>query len=179
LIVWPCGISSVGADACADSQAKSDLVGVAIFDRIERSLHSDSGLVETMWRRREIENYLCREDVLLAYARQQDAADDLFGRAEAARREDAMRQTIAEIAGALATLGKPSPWSEDIKAPDEFLNRLFDRFFEKLGLPNQMRKTSYHVLARFVRPEQIDAEVGEKLDAILAVARQARAAGLP
>ena len=45
-------------------------------DRIERSLHSESGLVETMWRRREIENYLCREDVLLAYARQQDAADD-------------------------------------------------------------------------------------------------------
>jgi hypothetical protein len=160
-------------------EAKPDLVGIAIFDRIERSLHSDSGLTETMWRRREIENYLCREDVLLAYARQQDAADDLFSRAEAARREDAMKQTIAEIAGALATLGQPSPWSEDIKASDEFLNRLFDRYFEKLGLPNQMRKTNYHVLARLVMPEQIDAEVNEKLDAIVAVARQARAAGLP
>ena len=68
-------------------EAKPDLVGIAIFDRIERSLYNESGLVETMWRRREIENYLCREDVLLAYARQQDAADDLFSRAEAARRD--------------------------------------------------------------------------------------------
>ena len=34
------------------------------------------------WQKREIENYLCMESVLLAYARHEQS-DDLFGRAEA------------------------------------------------------------------------------------------------
>jgi len=49
-------------------EAKSDLVGIALFDRPEQNLGGGPGLMELMWRRREIENYLVREDVLLAYA---------------------------------------------------------------------------------------------------------------
>lgn len=157
-------------------EAKHDLVGIAIFDRLTRELGGHSAMVELMWRRREIENYLCNRDILLAYARQEDGRSDLFGYAEAARRQDLMEEAIQEIASALTTLGRPSPWSEDIKASEDFLDPLFESFFKKLGLPNQMRKSSYHVLARFATPEQIDPEIGEKLDAIVAVARQARSA---
>jgi len=39
-----------------------------------------------------------------------------------------------------------------------------------------MRKTDYHALARSVPLEQIDPEIGEKLDAIVEVARTARGA---
>jgi len=84
---------------------------------------------------------------------------------------------IAEVTAALATLNRPSPWSDDIKASDEFLNPVFERFFKKLGLPNLLRKTDYHVLARLVPKEKLAAEVAAKLDAILAVAKKARPNG--
>jgi hypothetical protein len=129
-----------------------------------------------MWQRREIENYLCQEDVLVAYARH-DQPDDLFGRAEAARREQVMRECIVEVTAALATLSRPSPWSDDIKASDEFLNPVFERFFKKLGLPNLLRKTDYHVLAGLVPKDKLVPEITAKLDAILAVAQKARPNG--
>lgn len=157
-------------------EARTDLVAVALFDRLDKPLQSGTPLTEMMWQKREIENYLCQEDVLVAYARH-DQPDDLFGRAEAARREQVMRQCIAEVAAALATLGRPSPWSDDIKASDEFLNPVFERFFKKLDLPNLLRKTDYHVLAGLVSKDKLDPEVKAKLDAILAVAHKARPNG--
>lgn len=54
---------------------------------------------------------------------------------------------------------------------------MFERFFTKLGLPNLLRQTDYHVLADLVPREKLDAEVTAKLDAILAVARKARPNG--
>jgi hypothetical protein len=75
---------------------------------------------------------------------------------------------------ALQTLGRPDPWSADVKASDDFLNPLFDRFFKKLGLPNLLRKTDYHVLARLVPKEKIDPDVVAKLDGIFAVAQKAK-----
>lgn len=85
-----------------------------------------------------------------------------------------MTEAIDEVAQALETLGRPGPWSPDIKASDDFLDPVFERYFRKLNLPNLMRKTDYHVLAGLVRREQIDAEVVGKLDAIVQVAAQAR-----
>ena len=65
------------------------------------------------------------------------------------------------------TLGRPSPWSVDIKVTDDFLNPLFEKFYsEKLHLPNLMRKTNYHELARFVQSDALDPEVKDLLDAI-------------
>jgi hypothetical protein len=157
-------------------EARTDLVGVALFDRLEKPLQSGTPLTEMMWQKREIENYLCQEDVLAAYARH-DQADDLFGRAEAARREQVMRECIAEVTAALATLSRPSPWSDDIKASDEFLNPVFERFFKKLSLPNLLRKTDYHVLAGLVPKDKLAPEVTAKLDAIMAVARKAKPNG--
>lgn len=154
-------------------EAKPDLVGFALFDRIEKQLDSGTPLTETMWRKREIENYLCMETVLLAYATN-DQADDLFARAEADYRVQIMRNCIQEISLALQTLGRPDPWSADVKASDDFLKPLFERFFQKLGLPNMLRKTDYHVLARLVPRDEIDPEVVAKLDGIVAVAERAK-----
>jgi hypothetical protein len=153
-------------------EAKPDLVGYALFDRIEKPLDVGKPLTEVMWQKREIENYLCMESVLFAYARHEQA-DDLFGKAEADRRVRTMRECIQEVTNALQTLGRPAPWSADVKASDDFLNPLFERYFQKLGLPNLLRKTDYHVLARLVPKENIDQEVAATLDGIVAVARKA------
>jgi hypothetical protein len=154
-------------------EAKPDLVGSALFDRRELPLPDDLGAQGLQWRRYEIENYLCIEEVLFAYARY-NLHDDLFDQAEASHREQVMRESIAELATALKTLRKPDPWSPEIKATDDFLDPLFEKFFEKLGLPNLLRKTDYHVLARFVPKDNIDPEVIEKLDAIVAVSKIAK-----
>jgi hypothetical protein len=154
-------------------EAKPDLVGLALFDRVDTKLQQGTALAEIMWQRRKIENYLTRESVLMAYARN-DVPDDLFGLAQADRRERAMRESIAEVAAALSTLKGAEPWSPEIKATDDFLDPLFRRFFEKLGLPNLLRKSDYYVLARFLTQADIDPEVVHKLDAIVGVAARAR-----
>ena len=54
------------------------------------------------------------------------------------------------------------------------MNPLFDRFFQKLGLPNLLRKTDTYVLAGLVPADQIDREVTSKLDGIVAIAANAK-----
>jgi len=154
-------------------EAKKDLLGIAIFDRLEKELQTATPLQEMMWRRREVENYLCLEVVLLTHA-VQGWSENLFAHAEAPEREKAMRESIEEVSKALSTLGKPDSWSPDLKVSDEFLDPLFRKYFQKLSLPNLMWKSGYHELARLVPKESIDPEVTEKLDAIVEVARRAR-----
>jgi hypothetical protein len=149
------------------------LAGLAIFDRLTESRRTDTPLKEMQWKRRELENYLCSEAVLLAYVRSSDMGD-LFTSAEAERRAEVMRTCMEDMTDALKKLKGVSPWSPDIKASDDFLDPLFKAYFEKLGVPNQMRKTNYHVLARFVRRGDPDPEVVEKLDAIVGVAKRAK-----
>ena len=84
-----------------------------------------------------------------------------------------MRQAIDKVESALSTLGKGSPWDGDVKASDEFLEPLFEAYFEKLGLPNLMAKKNCHELVEHVPDGEIDREIGEKLDAIARVAESA------
>jgi ABC-type taurine transport system ATPase subunit len=153
-------------------EARASLVGVAIYDRLTHDLPSDPHLTHLMWRKRELENYLCRRETLLDFAAAEGRRliGDLFGKSW----RNAMDESIAEIEQALQTLGDPSPWGSEIKASDAFLDRVFKRFFDKLSLGNLMRKTDYHRLTAFVPPNEIDHEIVEKLDAIVETASNAR-----
>jgi hypothetical protein len=57
---------------------------------------------------------------------------------------------------------------------DDFLDPVFASFFKRLKLPNLLRKTDYHVLARHLRAEDLDPEISAVLDAFEAVALRAR-----
>jgi hypothetical protein len=85
-----------------------------------------------------------------------------------------MEQAIEKIREALADIGKPDPWSSDIKASDDFLDPLFRRFYGLMNLPNLMRNTDYHTLAPHVPLAEVDADVREALDAIADTASRAR-----
>lgn len=153
-------------------EAKKDLVGFALFDRLSDPLQDAAGLVERSWRRREIENYLCSRSVLLAWARRagsEGAELPLF----AQQWVEAMEASIDEVEKAMATLGKGSPWSPDTKVTDDFLDPLFSSFFKRLNLPNLFRKTDYHVLAQHLEADDLDPEIAAVLDAFAAVASQA------
>jgi len=155
-------------------EAKPNLVGIAIYDRLEAELPEDPYLVQRMWTRRELENYLCQRETLLAYA--EDQGREELGQLSGAAWRNAMEKAIQQVESALRTLGK-DPWSADIKASDEFLDPLFERFYEELGLPNRMKKSHYHELARFVPNERIDEEIQQTLDDIVSVAQRARPRG--
>ncbi|HOC44110.1 MAG TPA: AAA family ATPase [Thermoanaerobaculales bacterium] len=153
-------------------EAKQDLVGVALYDRLDQAPPVDPNLKQMMWQRREIESYIAQRKTLLAFAEAQGCAQlgNLFGGAWRV----AMTEAIAEIETALADLGKPSPWGEDIKTSDDFLDPLFKRFYKKLNLPNLMGKTDYHTLAPFVDPSDLEDEVVQVLDEIATAAESAR-----
>jgi ABC-type hemin transport system ATPase subunit len=154
-------------------EAKSDLVCHALFDRMDK-LPDDNypDFAIHCWQKCEIENYFTDRDVLLTWAREMGAEREggpLFGTAW----EQAMESAIEEIEAALTTLGE-SPWSDDIKVTDRFLDPLFASFFSRLSLPTLLRKTNYHELAKFVSPEKLDGEVRTVLDEIHGVALRAR-----
>ena len=156
-------------------EAKPDLVGVAIFDSIPQELDESGPLCALKWRWREIENYLCFPQTLLAYAEQVDGEPGpLFERPSRERQRVSMQQSMDEVAGALRTLGRPDPFGPDVKASDDFLDPVFQTYFSKLGLRNLMQKTDYHVLAHLVPRERIDSEISEKLDRIVEVAKKAK-----
>lgn len=156
-------------------EAKPDLLGLALYDRLASTPPVDPNLTQQTWRRREIENYLCQRETLLAWAEGQGRAEqgDLF----ASSWRDVMERSIEEISAALAALGKPDPWDDGVKASDDFLDPLFRKFYAGMMLPNLMTKTDYHTLAPYVREEDLDGEVREKLDAIAGVAGRAHARG--
>jgi len=155
-------------------EAKPDLVGIAIYDRLDANLPDDPRLAQRMWTRRELENYLCQPETLLRFAEDQGRKQQgaLFGEVWCTAMEEAIRQ----VESALRTLGK-DPWSADIKASDEFLDPLFKQFYERLGLPNLMNKTHYHALAAFVPEGAIDPEIRQVLDAIVEAASAAKPRG--
>lgn len=153
-------------------EAKHDLVGIALFDRLERALQPNEKLNEIMWEKREIENYFCTREVLSAWA-VHDVADDLFGIAERATRQNAMEKAIADVTH-LLEIDERSPWSPDVKATDEVFDRIFRVFFKEIKLPLSFRKRDYHLLAGFLSKQQIDPEVVQKLDAIVETALRAK-----
>jgi energy-coupling factor transporter ATP-binding protein EcfA2 len=156
-------------------EAKQDLVGIAIFDSISQELDGAGPLCQLKWRQREIENYMCFPETMLAYAERVDGEPGPLFEAEIRNRQkSAMREAIDEVVAALKILGRPDPFGPEVKASDDFLGPVFQKYFEKLGIRNLMLKTDYHILADLVPRAQIDAEIGEKLDYIVEVANRAR-----
>ncbi len=154
-------------------EALPDLRAVALFDRLDRELPDDRSVEWLMWKRREFESYVATPQTLECYAAAsgRDATPGtLFVESEQSRRVAAMSRSIASIEEAMKRLGKGSPWGPDVKASDDFLTPLFADYFERLDLPNVMPKKSFHVLARHVPRDEIDAEIRKKLDVIGRVA---------
>ena len=155
-------------------EAVSHLRAVAIFDNLQKNINKENDLEILQWIKREIENYLCNREILMAYAQEvehQATVGPLFSQAETQKRVNAMNESIEEVERAMETLSKGSPWGNDTKVSEDFLPIVFDKYFKKLKLPNVMLKKNFHVLARYIAREKVDNEVKEKLDAIVKTAQ--------
>ncbi len=158
-------------------EAKPDLVGFSLFDRLDAAPKPTPELQEYMWHRREIENYLCQPETLLAFAaaHEQDDFGPLFAGPESERRRAAMDKSINDNIIPAAMNNRDDPWWINVKASEDFLDRVFNDYSRALDLPaGLIRKRDYHILAPFVPREQISPEVVQVLDAIVVVAHAAR-----
>lgn len=157
-------------------EAKADLVGVALFDRIDRELQSGTALTERAWQRREIENYLVSPESLRIFVIADLRLADLIDQVERDARLEALSIEISALESALRVARRGDPWGPDIKVTDEFLDPLMINYFERLGTPQRIYKRDYHGLADTLPLNQVDPEVIERLDDIAAVAANARPA---
>ena len=160
-------------------EAKPDLVGFALFDRIDTRLDTSGPLVEYKWSHREFENYLLPWKTLREYARSEGlkvAPGPLFEQIETSRWVDAMEHAITEHVPRVARRNTHDPFWVDTKISDDLLPRLFDTFFGEMDLPNRMRKANYHRLIRGLEASDVHDEVLSVLNTILAQAQRARPA---
>jgi hypothetical protein len=157
-------------------EAKPDLVGVALFDRLDSPLHERPNLREAQWARREIKNYLCQPETLLAFAESTASLDfegPLFAVAEGDRRRALMDECIRDRVPPVAMRDREDRFWIDVKASDELLDPIFGAFYSRLGTEDLMRKTDYHRLVPCVAQDAIDPEVRDMLDAIVETAARA------
>ena len=84
-----------------------------------------------------------------------------------------MQECIADLVPPVALRDRNDRWWSEVKASDDFLDRLFETFFKRLELPNLMRKSDYHLLAEYVPESLIASDVRGVLDAIADVAQRA------
>ncbi len=151
-------------------EAKHDLVGFALFDRLSAHLDSHDALREHMWRRREFENYLFPSRTLLRYARQEgrlSAAGPLFEESEADRWCAAMEYVLSEHVPPVALRDPEDDYWRHTKVSDDMLARVFDAFFSGLGVPNRMPEAAYYNLVHFLDPTEVHPEVVSILDSLV------------
>ncbi len=96
-------------------EAKPDLRGFCLFDRIPDELQTRPELIEYAWQRREIENYIVSDKQVLIDWLHAKAEERTEGPLFSALWVSTLEKRITEIEKARETLGEESPWSPDIK----------------------------------------------------------------
>ncbi|MCA0352388.1 MAG: AAA family ATPase [Chloroflexi bacterium] len=151
-------------------EAKANLVGICILDRVDKVFNSREALHFTTWSKREIENYICYPESIQGYIR------DFFKEESPGQLENIIEKLdsiIQELEKAFKLLNGISPWDDSVKVSDQFLNRVFEHFFSSINISNLLRKTDFHRLVPFVPFDKIDPEITQKLNLLVEVAQRA------
>lgn len=152
-------------------EAFPELKGVALFDRMDDAkLKKDQKdqLLELAWTRYEIENYIPIPETIERFFSR--PAETLFEQYDAARITEIMRDEIPKA----ALKDEKHAWWLDTKISEKFLEKIFSVYCEEKQMPVCLSKGDYYRLALLSRPEELDAEVKEKLDAIYDVVKHIR-----
>ena len=168
----------------AIKEAWPNLTGYALFDKIsDTQVKNIRGLKERTLKRRELENYFCTKDTLINWARSYSEEsfmrEPLFERVlhkERDGREKIMLECISEYEKLYIQYQKKadSLWSDKLKASDDVLQPIMQRFFECLERPSKVHKSKYCELIAFLGRDNIDSEIIEILGQIHDTANKAK-----
>ena len=158
-------------------EAVPRLQALALFDRLGDAPPPFKHATVQMWRRNEIENYICNQVALETFALANSGGG---GNDENAVQErvQAMQEAIQSLGLSLDRLAGDPRLSRDVKGSETVLDPIFREYFGALGVYNRMAKRNFHELIQYMPIEEIDPEVTEKLDAIADVAESATPAEL-
>lgn len=151
------------------AEAKNDLHGFLLADRMDKPLADAANLQEYKWRKHEIENYLCSRKAILSWVEARyfevynlpTDDNDMVTQSEIRHRRDKMDAEIKKMEQAFSTMNRPDPFSEDVKASDDFLVPLFRNFAGALEWPpsQALQKKDFYKLVAYIPEEEIDKEV--------------------
>ncbi|MBN1338700.1 MAG: AAA family ATPase [Bacteroidales bacterium] len=137
-----------------------DLYGIAIFDRLEQIPDEAQDLKILQWKKKEIENYFAKPEVLLRWAENQGEVNLFYNPVEI------MDKCIKENTAPANLKNRNSSWWDDNKMSDDYLFQIFNQFYEELNIPQELYKGQYYSLVDFMEISEIDSEITEKLDTI-------------
>ena len=144
-----------------------DLRGFALFDRVEKNYENNPPPVPVeFWRKRELENYFARPDVLIRHAGLLYLKHPLFSSEQL---KNTMEDVIKENTTPAALRDLSAIFWNSTKLSDDWLDIIFPEFYKRLNLPPNFYKRDYYQLIGLLQADEIDAEIAEKLDAILTV----------
>ena len=153
-------------------EAKNDLRGFLLSDHTDKGLKDAENLSEYMWKKYEIENYLCNRSAIISYVTNGLDKGDIFSSVDSSEREHLIKIEINKLEEASKTLNKPLPFSDDIKASNDFLVPLFENFSKSLNQKISPQKKDFYQFVEFISLEEIDEEVRIVLDKIVEVAKE-------
>jgi hypothetical protein len=144
--------------------AKKDLVGIALYDRLTVQIGDMPALAEAMWQKNEIENYFYSRQVLLGWARGK-VDFDLFGERNANVRVANMEKALEDVLpGAARRDAQDSYWSE-AKASAE-IEKIVKAYHKYMGYLGNSSKANFVDLIDYLDVSDFDQEIVDKLDFI-------------
>lgn len=143
------------------------LRGIALFDRVEKNYENNPPPIPVhFWAKRELENYFARPITLIRHA---GLLSNKFPSFKTLELEKTMKEVIEGNTAPLILKDLNHKFWNDTKLSDDWLDVIFPQFYNQLGIKQDFYKRDYYALISLLKPEEIDPEIIEKLDAILAV----------
>ena len=166
-------------------EAKPDLIGFALFDRLQQGdvtrTAGKGQLQEVMWPRREIENYLLPTTTLIRFARDQAAAthEGLFKQGAIDDWSKVMSDAITQRVPPIALQDPDDSYWADTKISDALIGPVFQAVGEAPDATGHiracfLRKKDYWHLATHLRRDEVHPDVIEVLDALAGCASRAK-----
>lgn len=140
-----------------------ELKGLALFDRIEKNIESIKPLKVICWKRRELENYFARPDLLIKHARLLHCKYPNF---TSDQLEDMMKQALYDYTLPVYLKDMNHSWWNDAKLSDDWLDNILPEFYRQIGFTQDFFKRDYYQLIALMETKDIPQEISEKLDVI-------------
>ncbi|MDR1895912.1 MAG: ATP-binding protein [Prevotellaceae bacterium] len=141
----------------------SELKGLALFENIP-NLRENPRLQVICWKKRELENYFARPNLLINHAKRLHFQYPQFTDTQLG---DAMQQAISDYTLPAYLKNINDEWWDNEKLSDNWLDRIFPAFYKNLGANTGANfKKDYYQLISLMDKKDIPQEIYDKLDAI-------------